>query len=361
MPTPIFVRRSRSRAGLVGALVDRAAPGDVVRPGLAALLDDLPRRLHRVPLPFLLGRRVRAAYGWEASDRTDEQWWPQGVTTADDARATGHAPAGLGDRDVAVVTWYAKHDQGVRLTFVDLRSRRYRHVLLVTPVERYDGSVGLDPVKAHAGGIVWAGSWLHVAATGKGCVSAHLDDLLWLAHPRAVNRTFGHRWVLPTRVDHRGGADEGAAKLRWSFLSLDAGAGSATPTDADGPSVLVGEYGRGDASTRLARFPLQPDGRFLPDADDARTTRAVEVVDAALPGMQGVAAVDGRLHVTTSHGPWGPGSVHVRDGGGWTRTPAATPMGPEDLSYSARTRSLWTPTEHPRRRWLVSLRPTYRA
>ncbi|MDN7122816.1 hypothetical protein INN71_15605 [Nocardioides sp. ChNu-153] len=367
MSTPLLVRRSASRRALVDELAQRYGG----RPGLGALLSDLPGRAHRAPWARLLGHRVEQAWGWEAADRRTAQWWPQGVTTSGDATALGSTPAGLEGRRVAVVSWYAKpvpgpagkdEKHGVRLTFLDLDSLRYRHVLLVRPVRREDGQVGLEPVTAHAGGIVWAGSWIHVAATGKGCVSAHLDDLLWL--PEGEEDTaHGYRWVLPTRVDHRGGVEEPAPtsaqpgaeveKLRWSFLSLAEG--------TQGPSLLVGEYGRGEKSTRVARFPLGPDGVPAGSPGDRRTTYASEVVETGVKGMQGVADVAGRLHVTTSHGPWGAGSlVTAQHGAGlagatWRRTAAATPMGPEDLSWSLGR--LWVPTEHPRRRWLVAVRP----
>ncbi|HEY1133569.1 MAG TPA: hypothetical protein VGE77_03265, partial [Nocardioides sp.] len=139
-------------------------------------------------------------------------------------------------------------------------------------------------------------------------------------------------------------------KLRWSFLSLDAAT----------RSVLVGEYGRGDRSTRIARFPLGDDGLPAGSPEDPALTRASEVIDTGVKGMQGVASVDGRLHVTTSHGPWTPGSIvtaRSHDARGWRRTATATPMGPEDLTWSPAERLLRTATEHPRRRWLVALRP----
>lgn len=353
MSTELFVRSTAPRAEHIAALAARAR-----RSSLGGLLADLNRRLHRVPpvAARLLGRRVVGAYAWETDDRADADWWPQGVSTWRDARALADDPAdhpdGLDERRIVIVSWYAKHGQGVRLSVADLDSGRYRHVLLVKPVKNDDGSVGIEPVKAHAGGIAWSGSWIHVAATGKGCVSAHLDDLLWLPESDSLGETFGYRWVLPTRVDHRGGVDEGAGeeRLRWSFMSLD-------PGGAQGgtPSLLVGEYGRGDASTRIARFPLAADGQPAGAVGGERTTYAAEVVDAGLSGMQGVADIHGKLHVTTSHGPFGPGSVLVRQGDAWRRTALAAPMGPEDLAVADDL--LWTPTEHPRRRLLVALRP----
>ena len=50
-------------------------------------------------------------------------------------------------------------------------------MLLVVPVLR-DGAVALEPLRVHAGGIVWCGPYLHVAATAKGFYTCRLDDLL---------------------------------------------------------------------------------------------------------------------------------------------------------------------------------------
>ena len=82
------------------------------RVGLPALLGDLNRRARRTWAP---GRAVHRAYTWDAADRRDPQWWPQGVSTSVDAGAPS---------SVVVVSWYAKHGQGSRLTFLDLRTRR---------------------------------------------------------------------------------------------------------------------------------------------------------------------------------------------------------------------------------------------
>ncbi|WP_028472330.1 hypothetical protein [Nocardioides alkalitolerans] len=365
---PLFLLRSASRAAEIGVLAQRYGGS----PGLGALLADLPRHAHRTLVPRLVGSRVAAAWGWDAADRRTTQWWPQGITTVSDAVALGERPAGLGDRRIVVATWYAKEvpgpdgpaKHGVRLSFLDLDARRYRHVLLVKPVTRDDGEVGFDPVHAHAGGIVWSGSWLHVAATGKGFVSAHLDDLVRLpeAPQPGHGDSFGHRWVLPTRVDHRAGVDKDAAgtdavpRLRYSFLGLDR---TSTP-----PALLVGEYGRGTATTRLARFALGPDGLPAGTPDTPRLTRPTTVVDTGVRGMQGIASVDGALHATTSHGPWGPGSLYDAapgaDGAAGTLAPTrrAMPMGPEDLTWWPESGRLWTVTEHPRRRWVVALRPS---
>ena len=53
------------------------------------------------------------------------------------------------------------------MTFLDLDSRRYRHVLLVMPT-RARTAVRLEPLEVHAGGVVWFGPYLHIASTSRG-------------------------------------------------------------------------------------------------------------------------------------------------------------------------------------------------
>ena len=106
------------------------------RAGLPALLDDLSRRARRTLAP---GWAVHRALKWDAEDRRDQRWWPQGISTSADASDTEDVEG----RRMLVVSWYAKDlpgepgsRQGSRLTFLDLATRRYQHVLLVNPVVR---------------------------------------------------------------------------------------------------------------------------------------------------------------------------------------------------------------------------------
>lgn len=117
------------------------------------------------------------------------------------------------------MSWYAKPlpgadgSQGVRVSDLDLDldTLRYRHVLLVVPTLAGDGSLRLEPLRVHAGRLVWHGDWLHVAATGRGLVSCHLGDVLRVPDERASGdlthlgvdgervSTYGYRYVLPVR------------------------------------------------------------------------------------------------------------------------------------------------------------------
>jgi hypothetical protein len=326
--------------------------------GLDGLLADLKYDVRRARVvPRLLGRAVREAYRWDAHDERDELWYPQGISTSADASDTED----IGGRRVVVTTWYSTGKDGIkrgsRVTFVDLDSGKYRHVLLVSPVFDEDGHLTLKPMSIHAGGIVWAGPYLHIAATSRGFVTARVDDIMRV--PGDDDRpdkfglegdtlySFGHRYVLPVRFTYQAYTDKGHEKLRYSFMSLD--------RRSDPPALIAGEYAVDpDATTRLARYPLDPLTWQLAAGDDG-FSRPLAIDEGGVRQMQGAVIASGRYHVTVSHGPWMPGSMCAGEPGSMKVRKWAVPMGPEDLSYWPSTDRIWSVTEHPRRRWIVSM------
>jgi hypothetical protein len=311
------------------------------RVGLPAVLRDLNRRARRTLAP---GRAVHRALTWDAADRRDPDWWPQGITTSADASDTEEVDG----RRMLAVSWYSKAGQGSRLTFVDLDSRRYRHVLLVVPVVR-DGEASVEPLAVHAGGLVWHGPYLHVAATARGVHTCRLDDLLRVPSAGLVG-SFGYRYLLPVRFAYRAVTDEGLERLRYSFLSLDRGASP--------PELVVGEYGNSAQTRRLARFPLDPETQFLAAGEDG-VSRPLVLDEGGVVRTQGAAIARGRWYLTASTGPWVPGSVYVGRPGEFRRHRWATPMGPEDIAWWPSTDLLWSVTEHPRRRWVYAMRRSW--
>ncbi|MEV7428214.1 hypothetical protein AB0N29_01235 [Nocardioides sp. NPDC092400] len=339
----VHLTRTTENVDEIEALAARLEPSGGGRVPVGRFLEDLRasgRRGRRAPLGRLLGRKVRRAFTWDAADRRDPLWWPQGISSSADASDSTDLVEG---RRVLVVSWYAKADQGSRLTFVDLDTLRYRHVLLVVP-KVADGAVHLEPLRVHAGGIVWRGPYVHVAATARGFVSVRLEDLMWA--PVEGDSLFGYRYVLPVRFTHRAAADEGVERLRYSFLSLDR---STTP-----PGLLAGEYARRKQTRRFAHYPLDAD-TGLPVLDESGYARPAALDDTGLAGMQGAVTAGGGYHVTASHGPWTSGSLHVGAPGSFRRHRRALPMGPEDICWWPQDDLLWTVTEHPRRRWVVAV------
>ena len=294
----------------------------------SGVLDDLNRRGARAWAP---GRAVERAWTFDAADRRDLRWWPQGVSVRG---------------SVVALTWYAKRlpgdpgSQGARITFFDLASCRYRHVLLVRPTLT-DGGPGIEPLTVHAGGLVWHGEHLHVAATAGGFHTARLSDVVRLRDRDDLRGdAFGYRYVLPVSSSYRASADEGSERLRYSFLS-----------NGDG-EMVVGEYAAGEATRRLARIALEPDGLPVTDASG----HAVPEVLGEGPGhMQGAVRVGERWYITTSHGRSRLGSVWTGAPGDFSRRRWATPMGPEDLAHVPGTGTLWTVTEHPWARWICAM------
>lgn len=306
------------------------------RSGLAELLDDLPLRAHRSWAP---GRAVATAISWNLRDRFDWRWFPQGVTSSADASDSELAHG----RRVLVTSWYSKFGhRGSRLTFLDLDRLRYQHVLLVVPTVR-DGQVTLAPLHVHAGGIVWIGDWIHVAATSAGFFTAYVDDVR-RTPPELAEMAGGAPWVLPVRITHVADSDGDMAGLRYSFMSLDRAESA----------LMVGEYGVKGNSTRLAWFPLDPD-TGLPTLDEAGHSRPLLVSDEGVESAQGAVSVDQVTFVSASHGRRRRGSMYVGKPGAWTRFRAATPPGPEDVTWWGSTDQIWTNAEHPGIRWVVAM------
>ena len=130
-----MIHLRRSPASPAGADALAASAGG--RTGLAGLVDTLRaddpavRRARASRMPRLLGRAVDWAFTWDADDRRDRRWWPQGITSSADA---DEPEMGRG-RDLMVTSWYSKKPDGVshgaRVSVVDLATLRYAHVLLV--------------------------------------------------------------------------------------------------------------------------------------------------------------------------------------------------------------------------------------
>jgi hypothetical protein len=312
------------------------------RVGLPAVLDDLDRQARRGYGAF--GLRVSRALTWDAEDRRTHRWWPQGISSSADARLDASASDSYCGRRLLAVSWYAKQrgaKAGSRISFLDLDTRRYRHVELGRVVVD-DGRPRLEPLRVHAGGLVWHGPWLLVAATAKGVWAAHLDDVI---------RVPAQTHVLPVRQAWAATTDEGVEPFRYSFLSLTR-RGSAN-------LLLAGEYARGRRPRRLVHYALEPT-TGLPVLSTEGAARPVDELLTGVRGMQGAVEVDGRWHCSVSHGPWTPGSVYAGRPGALRRSRWATPIGPEDLTWWPEQGRLWTASEHPRRRWVNALRPASR-
>jgi hypothetical protein len=299
------------------------------------------------------------------------EWIPQGVSTSADAG---------GGREALLVSWYDKRTapaKGVRVSFLDPATKRYRHVLLVYPTTDADGQpsyeiVGRPQGGIHAGGIVWYGDRLYVVDTERGIRVFDLRQILDLeASPAGdtedaskVGRHgakfygFGYRYVLPqvgawvnaAGPDNDGDftcAADGAPK--FSSIGLDRS-----------ESVLVtSEYCDAGAYGRVARWPLGG-GDLQPGADGL--VHAADARRLPVHNVQGAVSYGGTWYLSRSRGtdtggqliPATPGA----DGSLQAGPARAAGIGPEDLSYWPGRDEIWTVTEHPGRRMLYGVPAT---
>ena len=341
--------------------VDRLVAAGGGRAGLSGVLEHLNRVAEPAWAP---GSSVVHAFAWDHADQRSRRWWPQGVTSSSEARLPGGGPW-VGP-PVLLTTSYAKKvgglDKGCRITVADLSDPgrvAYRHVLLVRPVLDDAGRVDLRPVRAHAGGAVWHGPWLYVAATRGGVLVFRLEDVVRVDPGPAdlLGRTgdegrlagFGHGYVLPLHhvLSPPEPAEGASPAMRYSFLSLARGLGGRA-------ALLAGEYDAGGGSRRLVVFDLDPSGALATDnAGVARSTVVAEGVDR----MQGAVWLpDGRLVVTASDGRYRRGHLWIGPPGALRRRRSAVPVGPEDLTAWPERDELWTATEYPGHRLAVALR-----
>lgn len=332
----IHLRRTEENSADIEVAVARLGR----RVGMPGLLGHLNRQAAETEIP---GRITGWGFRWDETDSATRRWWPQGITTSADASETED----LHGRRLLVTSWYAKNlegtNQGSRITVVDLDTLRYRHVLLVVPRPGADGEALLEPLLAHAGGLVWYGPYLHVAGTRRGLFTFALDDLIRVEEPATV---FGYRYVLPVRFAYDATASRGTEQMRYSFLSLD--------RSTDPPQLLAGEYGRGEQTRRLVRFPLDPATWHLSCHPDG-ISRPLWIDERGTGQMQGAATVSGTYYVTTSRGSHRPGRLVVGRPGHFRRRRRSLPIGPEDICYWPSTDTLWSVTEHPGHRYVFSV------
>jgi hypothetical protein len=311
------------------------------RVGIAGVLDHLNRQAERTRVP---GRAVEWGLRWNDADVHTERWWPQGITTSADASDTED----IDGRRLLMTSWYAKtvdgENRGSRITVVDIDTLEYRHVLLVVPERTADGRLELRPLLVHAGGLVWCGPYVHVAGTRRGLFSCLVDDIIRV---RSTDDTFGYRYVLPVRFAYDAAASEGVEKMRYSFLSLD--------RSSDPPQLVAGEYGVGEMTRRLVRFPLDPGTNHLAAHEDG-TSRPVWLDERGLGHMQGVAIVRDTYYVTSSRGRYRLGQVYVGQPGGFRSFPRSLPVGPEDICYWPSMDLLWSLSEYPGHRYVFSMK-----
>ena len=295
------------------ALVDELVAQGAERIGIDGLLRQRGRRIWRA---WTRGSAARHGFRWSLRDTFDGTWWPQGIDVAEQD-----------GRRMLAVSWFAR-DRGVRLSFVDLRRRRYHHVLLVEPV-RDDG-----------GRVRWIrSSSMRAASPGSRTGSSS---------PTPSEACGSSGWTTcsgpPTaRRSCRRGRAFTPARPR---ATAGCGSRSSPLEHTDGaPRLVAGEYGDGSRADRAARFSL--DGEV-----------DVELHEPGLYRMQGIVIVNGVWYVTTSNGERRPGDLWIGTPGAFVRHRHVLPPGPEDLAYDRSAGRLWSLSEWPGRRRVFQIDPT---
>ncbi len=321
---------------------------DLKAASVAEVLADANRKAVRKGATTAFGQMKPRPVDWftlEDSDDDTRDWYPQGLTSASDA---GSGPAAF------IASWYwkpevATEERGIRFTFLNPASGRYRHVLAVTA--RPDG--GYAPVDIHAGGIAWYGHHLYVADTSRGLRVFDLRQILDLrsVQPDVGDRNrigrkgeefnaYGYRYILP-QCDSWRLVTLGA---KFSFAAID--------RTADPDLLVCGEYVETpDEPGRLARWRLRPDGT-LEDRDGVAA--AADAYRAPAGKIQGAVTQDGTWYLSQAGTGAIRGNLLV---GGTGETPAVRPypFGPEDLTVWREKKQLWSVTEFPRRRALFAV------
>lgn len=319
---------------------------------------------------------------FQYGDNVTPDWVPQGVTSDADAvndeNWNGHR--GL------MVSWYSKDSKGVRVTLLDTETKRYRHLLLVKPVEN-----GKDyaPIPLHAGGIVWYGEKLYVADSFYGTRVfdlKHIYDLVADPHGDVKNKTAigrgsgshkdtfyaaGYRYVIPQEGAWR--SEQKASKtcqdhgpMINSWMSLDR---AAKPD-----RLIIGEYctknKEGNPNLlpgRVAAWTMR-DHKLVAQDRWATPDEVLTMPRLNGPGygsnVQGGATTDGggAWFFNVSHkSADGELFKYVRFMNGWSYLGTKkTPAGPEDLTFRYRNtkRLLYSVTEYAGNR-VIYARNTY--
>ncbi|MEV4756129.1 hypothetical protein AB0J86_13600 [Micromonospora sp. NPDC049559] len=326
--------------------------------GLAAVLDGANRQgrnlCHSTYLTASLNPR---GFCWQDGEDDDENVWiPQGVTGSGDAQSAGTV---LNGRRVVAATWHYSDDSFIRVSFLDLATLRYRHVLLVEPTA--DGN--FQAVAGHGHGLFWYGNRLFVATGG------------------AVLRVFdlSHIWAMDTATAEVGRGTDGKFHARYHAYALPQtgaywyeGGGCASGTgdrpcfaslalDRSGTGSFVAAEHTTRGGGRIVRWPLDGDTE-LPKVGTDGYVHAVEAFASPVWGMQGAVSYNGYFVISgvcpeyadeIGNGVDYPSCLHRGTGGVSTTTWTQAPRNTENLSYWPATGELWLMNEQLRERVTV--------
>jgi hypothetical protein len=327
-----------SKHGTVNDIV-----GDLNRE--ASKTKNLPGVTNAFSWLFGLPKEVEFALNWSDADVDALTWIPQGMTGSLDAAENGR----FDGKRMAAVSWYYRpekeeRNRGVRISFLDLDTLRYRHALLAVPTGTVDNP-SYQPLELHAGGIVWYGTKLYVADTSRGFRVfdlAHVLEPNEMTDPEAVGcaggncSAFTYKYVIPQIGAY---ATRSTCAPKFSFVSLDRS--GAEPALISGEYCDGGDYckGRSATSGRLFRWPIDPASGLLRGA----TAWPSQAVSMGQRQVQGAAADGDDFYLTSSATGNGGGVLYhlTKDRVESSRWAD----GPEDLMIDRKAKILYSVSE----------------
>ena len=335
-------------------MLDLSLPPDVSSydPDLSQLLGDpltwrtldLNRTAHRLDHSYmqLMGiKRPHVGFAWQQGDRVTPKWYPQGITGV---RSSSSVNA---SQKFVVVSWYGRVEErydhkGVRLSFCDVTDMdaiRYRHVLLVQPV---DGERVFQPIEFHAGGIATNGHHLFVASPGG--MRVFDANRIFKVSPDGTKSkcgmhggegfAFDYLYVLPQVARYHMSHGDG---VRFSYCSTDL-------TNPSAPRLLTGNYHDHDNTT----YRNPPALISWWDLDGGSILSGHARVETNIEHVQGALALGDRVWMSG-----GASKPRLRVGkvanGAFTlvHDDFTWPRGCEDLHYSTISDNLWCLSEYP--------------
>lgn len=293
---------------------------------------------------------------WQDGEDDDENVWiPQGVTGSGDAQPGG------GARRVAAATWHNGNDSAIRVSFLDLATYKYRHVLLVEPTS----TGNFAAVAGHGHGMYWSGNMLVVATGGN------------------VLRVFDlrHIWRTDTSTGEVGLGADGKYHALWHAFALPqtgaywySGGGGCAPTTGNRPCFASlgldhsnGSFVAAEHTTRgggrIVRWPVDT-ATGLPKLNASGVVQATEAFNSPVWGMQGIVSYGGKFVITgvcpeyadnIGDGVDYPSCLHRGIGGESTTVWTKAPKNTENLSYWPATNELWLLSEQLRERVTVHI------
>lgn len=305
---------------------------------------------------------VKKSWCWQSDDANTAMWYPQGITSTADSLGAGVVDG----KQVILTSWYDHDDtapnKGVRVSFIDASDPAdpdYRHVLLVEPSLTASGASTFKPVQIHAGGLAWYGNLLYVADTTNGLRVFDMNHL-WQVSTGQSNwigrqgdgsfHAYDYRYVLPQVFRYADSTANGRTQIRHSSVSVDR---TSTPD-----SLVVTEYRETDstAPARTVRFGLDYTNRLLRTSTDGYA-RATEAYNLDIDGLQGSAVINGTWLMSESDGDANRGDLYrFRPSSTVNSWANVLPTGTEDFTYWQSRDELWTASEYPGNRFVVSVK-----